>query len=247
LLLRATSYNSPHDIPGSQTQLLSSRNVATALEQEKPKGTSPNTTKIEKLNEGGIIWSILICTLPKRFDFFEAIYHTLQNQINNEILSGRLRHSIEVLYYEDDHALTTGAKRNKLLKAARGKYVNFIDDDDMVSDDYIAMIYERLLKDPDCVALLGIITFDGQNPMTFIHSINYTSIYSGADGIFYRPPNHLNPIRRSIAQQFSYPNVSQGEDAVYTMLVANSRLLQKEESVPHAYYFYLLRTNKEGI
>lgn len=185
-------------------------------------------------------WSILICTLEKRKQSFEFIYNKLQQQIHQNGLDDK----VELLYFSDMGENTVGFKRNALLQQSKGCYVNFMDDDDDVADNYISMIHEKLKLNPDCVNLIGIITTNGKNPKKFIHSINYHSWFE-KDGIYYRPPNHLNPIKRSIAIQFLFPEKNYGEDAVWSMAIAKSGLLQKEEWIDTPYYFYLFVTKNK--
>ena len=107
------------------------------------------------------------------------------------------------------------------------------------------MIYEKLQKNPDCVSLKGIITFDGANPRIFIHSIKYDH-YFEKDGIYYRPPNHLNTIKRSIAIQFQFPNENTFEDTNWAMQIARSKLLNVEEEILEPFYFYNYNTEHDN-
>ena len=179
------------------------------------------------------LWSILICTLEARQESFNKLY----NKLTEQITSNGLEDQIEIRYFKDNKKYSIGYKRDSLLQESQGKYINFIDDDDDIHDNYIAMIYERLLKDPDVVSLTGIITINNHNPRIFIHSIKYDR-YFGKNNIFYRPPNHLNPIRRSIAIQFAFPDKSWAEDTDWAMQIARSKLLKTEEEITTPYYFY---------
>ncbi|MGC2310064.1 MAG: glycosyltransferase [Candidatus Babeliaceae bacterium] len=182
-----------------------------------------------------IVWSILICTLEER----QELFNTLHNKLREQIKKLGLKDKIEILYYKDKRGEhTVGFKRNRLLEQSQGKYVSFIDDDDDVHDDFIQLIYDKLQSNPDCVSLTGIITFNGNNPRKFIHSIRYTNYFEQGN-IYFRPPNHLNPIKRCIAIQFSFPEKNFGEDTDWALAIAQSQLLQKEEVIDIPYYFYL--------
>lgn len=180
------------------------------------------------------LWSILICTIEGREKSFNRLYTTLHDQITTLHLNDQ----IEILYCKDKRGEhTIGHKRNILIDQSVGKYISFIDDDDEVRHNYIEIIYEKLLKNPDCVSLMGIITVNGENPKKFIHSIQYDH-YFEENNVYYRPPNHLNPIRRSIACQFVFPDKNFSEDTSWAMAIANSRLLLAEEIIYTPYYFY---------
>lgn len=178
-------------------------------------------------------WSILICTLNERQKQFDAIYEKLQKQIKDN----KLEDKVEVLFFRDNREHTVGFKRNTLIKQSHGQYVNFIDDDDDIHDNYISMIYDKLKSNPDCVSLVGVITFNDQNPTQFIHS-NKFKAYFQSNGIYFRPPNHLNTMKRSVAAQFLFPEISFGEDTDWAMRISRAGLLQKEEQITTPYYFY---------
>jgi hypothetical protein len=184
-------------------------------------------------------WSILICTLDERQAQFSLLYDKLIKQIKDNHLDDR----VEVVVFKDNRENTVGFKRNTLMRQGKGMYVNYIDDDDEIHDQYVAMIHEKLKSGPDCVSLLGIITFDGQSPANFIHSIKYDH-YFEVPGVYFRPPNHINTMKRSVASQFLFPNVSYGEDTDWAMRIARSRLLKKEETIHVPYYFYKYVSHK---
>ncbi len=186
-------------------------------------------------------WSILICTLQEREQSFQRLYQKLKKQIQEEGLDDK----VEILFFLDNREKSIGTKRNALLRQSKGLYINFIDDDDDVHDHYVKMIHEKLKYRPDCVSLTGIITFNKENPKIFIHSIQYQT-YFQKNGIYYRPPNHLNPIKRAIGSQFFFPNQSYSEDTDWAMQIAKSGLLKTEEIITEPYYFYLYVPSKSN-
>ncbi len=182
-----------------------------------------------------ILWSILICTIEEREESYEKLCTKLKNQIDKL----GLKDHIEILSCKDkknEHSI--GHKRNKLIEESNGKYVQFIDDDDDIHDNFIQMIHEKLQQHPDCVSLTGIITTNGTNAKTFIHSLAYNK-YFEHNNTYFRPPNHLNPIKRSVAVQFNFPEKNFGEDTDWAMAIARSGLLKTEEVINTPYYFYL--------
>lgn len=179
------------------------------------------------------VWSILICTLQEREELFQRLYNDLSQQIK----TNHLEDQVEILFHKDNREISVGQKRNELMNRSNALYVNFVDDDDRVHPNYIAMIYEKLAKQPDCVSLVGEITINGKNPKKFIHSIKYDH-YFETNEAYYRPPNHINTMKRSIASQFSYLPISYGEDLNWAMRVAKSGLLKVEEEINVPYYFY---------
>lgn len=184
-------------------------------------------------------WSILICTLPNRAQLFKSLTQKLHGQIGALGLADQ----VEVLSFLDNKEHTVGHKRNVLMERSQAEYSCFIDDDDDVSDWYVERIYGGLLTNPDCVSLTGIFTRRGRHPQTFIHSLDYTS-YFEEDRIFYRPPNHLNPVRRELVKQVQFPELNHGEDSNWAMTVCKKQLLRTEFKIDDPYYFYRFDSQK---
>lgn len=186
--------------------------------------------------------SILICTIPKRKEMFEALIKNLDNQI------GEFGTNNIELFADAHESDSIGKKRNKLLNHSKGEYVCFIDDDDTISSTYIQDIMEGLKQNPDCLSLRGVITWGGANPELFEHSVRYNSYVTHTlpvNGIKYeRYPNHLNVIKASIAKQFKFPELNHGEDTDWATQIKNSGLLKNEVYIDKVLYHYQFVPNK---
>ena len=169
--------------------------------------------------------SILICTLTERKALLKRLMDCLDPQLTS---------SVEVLTWEDNRQLTTGAKRNILLGGAEGDYISFIDDDDLVSNDYVPKILTAIEDRPDCCSLQGEITIKGKKRI-FIHSLQYDKWFE-KDGVYYRCPNHLNAIRRDIALDVGFPEKDVGEDQDFSMKVYP--LLNTQTAIRGTIYYY---------
>lgn len=150
---------------------------------------------------------------------------------------------VEILFLTDEKQNNVGHKRNVLLDYAKGDYLAFVDDDDRIADKYFELLINGVKSNPDCCSLNGIISFDGINPKKFIHSLKYNSWYE-ENNIYYRPPNHLNCIKSSIAKQFKFPEINSGEDKNWSMQIAESGLLKNEFEIEETLYFYDYVSNK---
>jgi cellulose synthase/poly-beta-1,6-N-acetylglucosamine synthase-like glycosyltransferase len=173
--------------------------------------------------------SILIPSLEERKPKLEQLKAELANQIG--------KRNVEVLSLSDNRQMSIGQKRNMLLTQSTGEYVSFVDDDDMVSPDYIEKVLNALTKNPDCSSLTGEIVFSDGYSRPFIHSLRYTQWIDDHEGkVYYRPPNHLNAVRRAIAVQVGFPPWNSGEDRSFSMGIRH--FLKKEEWIEGVIYNY---------
>ena len=180
-----------------------------------------------------ILLSILICTIPERADKLEKLMKILRPQIP---VDG----SVEVIIQEEaatkDGGPTIGTNRNNLLERAAGDYVCFVDDDDLVTHDYIGSIIGAIHDKPDVVGMKGAYKVGDSDPQTFIHSKQYDHWFE-KDGIYYRCPNHLNPVKRELAMRARFTEKNQGEDYDYS--TALYPLLTTEVMIDQVIYHYI--------
>jgi len=170
--------------------------------------------------------SILTATLHQRLPVFQNLARVLKAQSND---------SVEMLAVCDNGERSIGAKRNDLLEAAKGDYVVFVDDDDMVSPFYVFGILEALKSNPDCCGIEGIITQQHIGPKKFIHSLRYQDWFEEND-VYYRCPNHLNPIRREIALDVRFPDAYYAEDKAFSHGLQGK--LKTETYIQGPIYYY---------
>jgi len=146
--------------------------------------------------------SLLIPTLNNRSKMCERLTSKIVDQLTTEV---------EMMLLPDDGQRTIGEKRNALVEAAIGDYVAFIDDDDMISDDYIERVLTALEGNPDCASLNGYIYQPDKSKRVFTHSIKYDGWYT-KDGVDFRTPNHLNAIKRKLVEMVGFKHINSGED-----------------------------------
>lgn len=189
--------------------------------------------------------SILIPTVNDRFHFLKRLLKIIDAQIDRT----RIQVCIEADQGERNGGMTIGEKRNRLMMQSVGEYQAFIDDDDRVSEHYFDQILsaidrgkQRYAQGVDVIGIEWELTKDNQDiPSRAIHSIRYPEIkYRG--GVLYRPPSHLNPVKRSLALQVPFPHVSWQEDFDYAKRLFP--LLKSEEMTKEPIYFYDYRSKK---
>lgn len=176
------------------------------------------------------LWSILICTTQERQASFVSLYRKIARQIQDLNLQDR----IEILFFKDKQgAHTIGHKRNILLEKSQGKYVSFIEGEDDIHDQYVELVTATLANNPDCVALNATVYSKDTNAKPLIRSINYKRYAQP----HIKAPNHLNPIKRSIAAQFTFSDNEHYSDNTWALQLAESALLQTEATINQPYYF----------
>jgi hypothetical protein len=192
--------------------------------------------------------SLLIPTIKSREVLRQRLLDVLYPQIND------VHEYVELLIDEDDGEVSIGAKRNRLVSRARGQFVAFIDDDDLVDQNYVRRIALSLEygADVDCVGFKMRRFSNGRDIGEGINSLavgRYFTDKHPADPnrtIYYRTPNHLNPVRREIAKRHPFPNQNFAEDSAYAAAILPE--LKRELFINEYLYFYYYRTplNRAG-
>lgn len=202
--------------------------------------------------------SILIAHNPIqkwRIQTFNSLLDNLHNQIKFDqqdytMFGGRAWSNdvpVDVIW-DSRSKISIGEKRNGLLKLAvkyqaDDGHLAFVDDDDELSRNYVALLLEGIAKGVDCCSLTGIINEKGKESK-FIHSMRYDSWFTGEDGVYYRSVNHLNGVKTSIASQIKFPHQDHGEDRVWSDNLRDSGLLKTEHWIEQPIYFYNPSSNR---
>jgi glycosyltransferase involved in cell wall biosynthesis len=179
----------------------------------------------------------MIPTLDARRDLLNRLFQELNNQIQN-------RAGIKISILNDFQELSIGRRRNILLENTDSQYVCFFDDDDLPTPYYIEGIYNAALSGCDCASLKGIYTENGANPEIFEHSIKYKE-WKTNYGVPYpnikyeRTPNHLNLIKRELAVQVRFEEISFSEDKIWSDKINELGLIKTEYYIEQPIYNYL--------
>lgn len=152
--------------------------------------------------------SILTPAVPSRLETLEKLCARLGELI------GQM--PVEHLVLLDNKRRSVGLKRDALLRAARGKYVAFVDDDDWIADGYIFEILKATDSDPDVITFRQDVTYCGQAGVVEFRLGNPNEPFTpGPGAITRRNAWHVCPWRRSLAILSHFPDNSYGEDWAY--------------------------------
>ena len=160
-----------------------------------------------------ILLSILTASIPERADKLEMLTEKITAQIGDL--------PVEHLVFLDNRKRTIGAKRDALLRIARGTFIAWVDDDDTVSPDYVASLVDAIktaITPPfSQTASVDVITFaqfarinEAQAKIVFgLRQENQPFI---PDTEVLRAAWHVCAWRRSVAILSHFPESNYGED-----------------------------------
>ena len=186
--------------------------------------------EFERINKK-ISLSILICSLKEREQIFlKRLLSVLDPQIKNK--------SVEILIFSDNGELPIGSKRNQAMEAARGEYICFVDDDDLVSETYVDCILKKIPEKRDVIVFDALISFDGTGHKLVKYGKEFP--YSETRYSFYRHPNHLMVHKKSNIKEF-FLDVRTGEDDEWAKRRLSS--IKTQSRINETLYFYEYRTD----
>jgi glycosyltransferase involved in cell wall biosynthesis len=173
--------------------------------------------------------SILICSVHTRFNsFLPKIFNQLNDQVNQY-------NDVELLCLIDNKKMMLGEKRNKLVNMAVGEYVVFVDDDDVISDDYVSEIYKAIQYNADVICFDVNVSIDNSPYKPCYYSHKYDSDFN-TDKAYHRLPNHIMAIKRNLCLETPYKNIPKGEDSAFSKDLKPK--IKNEHQIHRALYYY---------
>ena len=180
--------------------------------------------------------SILICTVTGRVEkHLPLLVQEVQRQVDEHPLF-----QIEILYIGDNKKRSVGRKRNDLLKLAQGEYVCFLDDDDKISSVFISKTIPHLHSSTDIVFYMVECSIDGGIGKPVYYNKDYVKNTNYAD-YYERMPNHLMLVKRELALQTPFRDISHGEDKDYSIRL--KPLLQSQALIEEVLYYYIYNSS----
>lgn len=173
--------------------------------------------------------SLLIASVFERRDHLTRLLAALVPQAIDSL------DRVELLISSDNKQKPIGEKRQELLEHASGEYVCFIDDDDMVSDEYVKKVLP-LLDGVDYIGFRLQLYLNGKPQKPTVHSIRFGGV-SEDDGGYYRDISHLNPIKRSIALAGFFGGGNK-EDDRWASAIREKGLVKTEHFIDEVMYHY---------
>ncbi len=168
--------------------------------------------------------SILIPTMKSRERLFRQVLAEVERQIRE---TPEIR--VEVLWESDSGELTLGQKRNVLMDRCNGKYHCFIDDDDVIAQDFLKTFVPMVKSeiDYDCASFVGAHYVRGKFNKLFHHSLDYSE-WSELPDRFIRTVSPMNMIKTNIVRMVRYMDIRNTEDHEFSKRLMASSLLKTE-------------------
>lgn len=178
--------------------------------------------------------SILVCSVHTRYKTFLPV---IQDQLYSQLaaLPEADQDRVEVIILTDNKKMMLGHKRNTMVDIAQGKYIAFVDDDDRLAPDYLAQLLTATATDADSIVFKAEVSLNGEPAKICDYSKDHRRDYNHKDG-YYRIPNHICCIKRSVSLKSSFPNVLYGEDAGYGKVLLP--FLKTEHKINKILYYY---------
>ena len=165
-------------------------------------------------------WTIMIPTIVGRESRLYLLLESIEQR--RKRICPSLKIEIKISF--DNREKKIGTKRQELLMSSKGKYMSFVDDDDLLTDAYFEDALATIEGNYHVCRLRG-----QMNQYTFTHSVENTLDKPMCVGdVFLRPPNHLNVMLSDIGKLFTFGDAVRGEDLDWTIRLAKSQNLQRE-------------------
>lgn len=190
------------------------------------------------------IISICIPTVIGREESFDKLI----TEINRQIIELEAEKKIEVIFYKDNKEISIGEKRDKLYKRCKGKYSVQIDDDDMISPNYIENILKASQSDTDCITYMESCDINGKKSKS-LFTLKYpgwTDLKIPVNGcIRVRTPFFKTPIKTKICKKIGVKDMRFGEDHDFAKRIYGNLISEYFINEDLYYYQYKASPFKE--
>lgn len=176
-----------------------------------------------------IILSILTPAVPKRMLQVAELCEDLEKQIGDS--------PVEHLVLIDNKRRTVGEKRDALLRASKGRYVAFCDDDDLPEPNYIQELLKASLERPDVITFRQRVEYNGQLGEVEFKLGNPNEPFAPGR-VTRRNAWHVCAWRRDLAVMSRFPASNYGEDWEFSARLCSLPNL-KEVHIPLILHNYI--------
>lgn len=180
-------------------------------------------------------WTILIPTLGQR----EALFRRLLDRLLPQTVPFEGR--VKVRAWWNNGVPPLAEIRQGLVQSVDTDYLSFIDDDDMVPEDFVSMVMRALVTRPDYVGWWVRYFSGGQDREIIDHSLRHGKWSEDrATGRLVRDISHINPMLTSVAKLADFRTARPGraEDRPWVDQIRATGLLRTQVYIPAVMYEY---------
>lgn len=160
--------------------------------------------------------SILIPSIPERSEKLKMLQKELYKQAFNLHASFPGHGYIEVLVDDSksflNGGLSIGKKREALIKRANGRYVNFLDDDDTISPEYVKTLLELCSYGRHVCTFRSLFKLNDYWGLVNMSIYNKENEQATPERMIQRPPWHICPVWTEFARIYPFNDVNNAED-----------------------------------
>ena len=182
--------------------------------------------------------SIMVLTQPSRAKFLRRLLDVLDSQV------AKFPNDVHVDVRMFDKNLDLGTNREVMRQDSMGSYLCFVDDDDLLPDDYVSTILP-LLDGVDQIGFRVSIFIDGIYKYEASHSLRHSS-WTNSTCTRERDISHVNPMRRELALLCPMEG-GVAEDFRWAAAMRATGKVKTEHFIDRVMYHYLYRANKGSI
>jgi len=171
--------------------------------------------------------SVVICSVPERIGYLSRLFARLVPQTKNK--------PVEILVITDNRSMSIGDKRQHLQELARGKYICHVDDDDMISEDFIDTLLDKIRESNyDCINYICMVSINGGPQKACYYSKDYT--HTNLEDRYLRKPNCRCCYKTEVALKHKFSGLEFGEDDEWGARA--SKDIKSECNIDKVLYYY---------
>jgi len=176
----------------------------------------------------------------------EVQFNKLLNELQRQMAEDTLQGIVEIIVNKDNKEISIGHKRQLMYEKCNGIYSVQIDDDDMVSGEYLKTIITACLNDDDCIGYIENCNINGIISKSLIgcqYSNWIENLKTKEFGCTrFRTPFFKIPIKTQFCLETKVNDIRFGEDVDFATRIYP--LIKSMTFIPEEMYFYIYKTEK---
>lgn len=200
-------------------------------------------------NAEGTIESTITSILSQSFDDFELIIVNDGSNDSTLNICKKIKDNRIVIIDKENGGLSSA--RNTGIYASKGKYICFIDSDDIIDTNYLSLLYSSLIETNSDLATCGmqLSTGNGTSTLNFYKNQCYKNIWEDNDFLIYFQQGLLNSACNKLYtteiiknNNLSFPKQTLTEDIAFN--IEYFKLSSSISTIKEPLYIYQLQNSQ---